>query len=141
VAHLNVVEGTLRIFSSSCRRAGFASVILFLNLGFICVAEVKDPFLVKEYPDGTKVKIRWSQIGRTLDNGATHGGPPTMRAIQPGEDNIPEADPASGAQSQKEEVVAPPVQQAVADPVPAPVGASLRWWLLQFHPKKRDLEM
>lgn len=81
-----------------------------------------DPYLVKEYPDGTKVKVRWSQIGRTLDAGATHGGPPTMRAIQPGEDNIPEVAPAPGTQSQKkEEVATPPVQQAVADPVPAPV--------------------
>ena len=124
MAHLNVVDGTLRILSSCCRRTGFASVILFLNLGFILIAEVKDPFLVKEYPDGTKVKIRWSQIGRTLDTGATHGGPPTMRAIQPGEDNIPEADPASGAQSQRDMVVAPPVQEAAADPVLAPAVSS-----------------
>ena len=124
MAHLNVVDGTLLILSSCCRRAGFASVILFLNLGFILIAEVKDPFLVKEYPDGTKVKIRWSQIGRTLDTGATHGGPPTMRAIQPGEDNIPEADPASGAQSQRDMVVAPPVQEAAADPVLAPAVSS-----------------
>ena len=100
------------------------SVLLFAGVLYAAPSVSSDPYLVKEYPDGTKVKIRWSQIGRTLDAGATHGGPPTMRAIQPGEDNIPEVAPAPGTQSQKkEEVATPPVQQAVADPVPAPVGS------------------
>ena len=98
------------------------SVLLFAGVLYAAPSVSSDPYLVKEYPDGTKVKIRWSQIGRTLDAGTTHGGPPTMRAIQPGEDNIPEVAPAPGTQSQKkEEVATPPVQQAVADPVPAPV--------------------
>ena len=79
-----------------------------------------DPYLVKEYPDGTKVKIRWSQIGRTLDAGASHGGPPTMRSIQPGEENIPEAVPASGNQPRKDEVVAPPAPKAATVPSPTP---------------------
>jgi len=97
-------------------------VLLFAGVLYAAPSVSSDPYLVKEYPDGTKVKIRWSQIGRTLDAGTTHGGPPTMRAIQPGEDNIPEVAPAPGTQSQKkEEVATPPVQQAVADPVPAPV--------------------
>ena len=97
------------------------SVLLFAGALYAAPSVSSDPYLVKEYPDGTKVKIRWSQIGRTLDAGATHGGPPTMRAIQPGEDNIPEASPAPGTQFQKGGVVAPAVQQAAADPVPAPV--------------------
>lgn len=98
------------------------SVLLFAGVLYAAPSVSSDPYLVKEYPDGTKVKIRWSQIGRTLDAGATHGGPPTMRAIQPGEDNIPEVAPLPGTQSQKkEEVATPPVQQAVADPVPASV--------------------
>jgi len=99
-------------------------MLLFAGALYAAPSVSADPYLVKEYPDGTKVKIRWSQIGRTLDAGATHGGPPTMRAIQPGEDNIPEADPASGAQSQRDKVVAPPVQEAAADPVLAPAVSS-----------------
>ena len=84
-----------------------------------------DPYLVKEYPDGTKVKVRWSQIGRTSDAGADHGGPPTMRAIQPGEDNIPEAVPAGGFRPAKEEVAATPVEDsATADSPPAPQANS-----------------
>ena len=103
-------------------RVGLVLCVLSFSGALYAAPSVSsDPYLVKEYPDGTKVKIRWSQIGRTLDAGATHGGPPTMRAIQPGEDNIPEVAPAPGTQSQKEEVVAPAVQQAAADPVPAPV--------------------
>ena len=80
-----------------------------------------DPYLVKEYPDGTKVKVRWSQIGRTIDAGASHGGSPTMRAIQPGEDNLPEAEPVGGFQPAKEDVVSAPVQESVAaEPAPVP---------------------
>ena len=56
------------------------SVLLFAGALYAAPSVSSDPYLVKEYPDGTKVKIRWSQIGRTLDAGATHGGPPTMRA-------------------------------------------------------------
>jgi hemolysin activation/secretion protein len=80
-----------------------------------------DPYLVKEYPDGTKVKVRWSQIGRTIDAGVSHGGPPTMRAIQPGEENIPEAVPVGGFQPAKQDVGSAPVQESVAaEPVPVP---------------------
>ena len=32
-----------------------------------------DPYVVKEYPDGSKVKIRWSQVGLMPDSGQGHG--------------------------------------------------------------------
>ena len=71
-------------------------VLLFSGVLYAAPSVSSDPYLVKEYPDGTKVKVRWSQIGRTIDAGVSHGGPPTMRAIQPGEENIPEAVPVGG---------------------------------------------
>ena len=112
----------VRVYWRYIIRVGLVLCVLsFSGVSYAAPSVSSDPYLVKEYPDGTKVKIRWSQIGRTLDAGVTHGGSPTMRAIQPGEDNIPELAPAPGTQSQKEEVVAPPVQEAAADPVPAPV--------------------
>lgn len=113
---------SVRVYWRCIIRVGLVLCLLSFSGALYAAPSVSsDPYLVKEYPDGTKVKIRWSQIGRTLDAGATHGGPPTMRAIQPGEDNIPEVAPAPGTQFQKEEVVAQAVQQAAADPVPAPV--------------------
>jgi len=113
---------SVRVYWRCIIRVGLVLCLLSFSGALYAAPSVSsDPYLVKEYPDGTKVKIRWSQIGRTLDAGATHGGPPTMRAIQPGEDNIPEVAPAPGTQFQKEEVVAQAVQQAAADPVSAPV--------------------
>jgi len=85
-----------------------------------------DPYLVKEYPDGTKVKIRWSQIGRTLDAGSGHGGPPAMRSLQSGEENIPEAVPTSGNQPRKDEVVNPATQKVATDPSPTPMKSEPR---------------
>ena len=102
--------------------AGVVFLVLLFSGGLYAAPSVSsDPYLVKEYPDGTKVKVRWSQIGRTIDTGVSHGGPPTMRAIQPGEDNIPEAVPVGGFQPAKEDVVSAPVQESVAaEPVPVP---------------------
>ena len=85
-----------------------------------------DPYLVKEYPDGTKVKIRWSQIGRTLDAGSGHGGPPAMRSLQSGEENIPEAVPTSGNQPRKDEVVNPATQKVATVPSPTPMKSEPR---------------
>ena len=96
-------------------------VLLFSGVLYAAPSVSSDPYLVKEYPDGTKVKVRWSQIGRTIDAGASHGGPPTMRAIQPGEDNIPEAVPVGGFQPAKQDVVSAPAQEGMAaEPVPVP---------------------
>ena len=55
-----------------------------------------DPYVVKEYPDGSKVKIRWSQVGLMPDSGQGHGGTPTIRAITKGEENLPEDNAVRG---------------------------------------------
>jgi opacity protein-like surface antigen len=39
-----------------------------------------DPMVMKIYPDGTKVVVRWSEIGKAVDNGEKHGGFPRMIA-------------------------------------------------------------
>ena len=96
-------------------------VLLFSGVLYAAPSVSSDPYLVKEYPDGTKVKVRWSQIGRTIDAGVSHGGPPTMRAIQPGEENIPEAVPVGGFQPAKQDVGSAPAPESVAaEPVPVP---------------------
>lgn len=56
-----------------------------------------DPYVVKEYPDGSKLKVRWSQVGLSPDSGQGRGGTPTIRAIAPGEDNLPEESVVRGA--------------------------------------------
>jgi opacity protein-like surface antigen len=47
-----------------------------------------DPMVMKIYPDGTKVVVRWSEIGKSVDNGEKHGGAPRIIAYDPGKDGI-----------------------------------------------------
>jgi len=47
-----------------------------------------DPMVMKIYPDGTKVVVRWSEIGKAVDNGEKHGGAPRIIAYDPGKDGI-----------------------------------------------------
>lgn len=47
-----------------------------------------DPYVMKVYPDGTKVIVRWSDIGKSVDNGEKHGGAPRIVAYDPGKDGI-----------------------------------------------------
>jgi len=37
-----------------------------------------DPYVVKIYPDGTKLIVRWSEIGKAIDHGESHGGSPKI---------------------------------------------------------------
>ena len=37
-----------------------------------------DPYVVKVYPDGTKLIVRWSEIGKAVDHGEGHGGSPKI---------------------------------------------------------------
>jgi opacity protein-like surface antigen len=47
-----------------------------------------DPMVMKIYPDGTKIVVRWSEIGKAVDNGEKHGGSPRIVAYDPGKDGI-----------------------------------------------------
>lgn len=46
------------------------------------------PYVMKIYPDGTKVVIRWSEIGNQIDNGDKHGGTPRILPFDPTKDSI-----------------------------------------------------
>ena len=47
-----------------------------------------DPLVMKVYPDGTKVVVRWSEIGKQFDNGERFGGAPRIVAYDPAKDGI-----------------------------------------------------
>jgi opacity protein-like surface antigen len=54
--------------------------------------------VMKIYPDGTKIVVRWSEIGKAVDNGEKHGGAPRIIAYDPGKDGIvPIGQPAATA--------------------------------------------
>lgn len=47
-----------------------------------------DPYVMKVYPDGTKVIVRWSDIGKSVDNGEKFGGSPRIVAYDPVKDGV-----------------------------------------------------
>ena len=47
-----------------------------------------DPLVMKVYPDGTKVILRWSEVGKSFDNGTAHGGAPKIMAYDPAKDGV-----------------------------------------------------
>ena len=72
----------------------YITVILALTAPMVVLAQqsvttsTNDPMVMKIYPDGTKVVLRWSEIGKAVDNGEKHGGSPRIIAYDPGKDGI-----------------------------------------------------
>jgi len=69
--------------------AATLGVLCWLSLG-VAQAETtpSDPLVMKVYPDGTKVVIRWSEVGKQVDNGEKYGGAPRIVAYDPAKDGI-----------------------------------------------------
>ena len=76
------------------KQVKYITVILALLAPSVGLAEpavttsTNDPMVMKIYPDGTKVVVRWSEIGKAVDNGEKHGGAPRIIAYDPGKDGI-----------------------------------------------------
>ena len=80
------------------------TVILALAAQTLALAEqsvamsTNDPMVMKIYPDGTQIIVRWSEIGKAVDNGEKHGGAPRIIAYEPGKGGIvPIGQPAATA--------------------------------------------
>lgn len=82
---------------------GLIGIILWLGVGFVSAEPLPaalqdDPMVMKIYPDGTKVVVRWSDVGKQLDNGEKYGGAPRIVAYDPAKDGIvPISEPSSRA--------------------------------------------
>ena len=55
---------------------GFFDPLVFAQQNI--VNSPNDPLVVKIYPDGTKLIVRWSEIGKAIDHGESHGGSPKI---------------------------------------------------------------
>jgi opacity protein-like surface antigen len=72
----------------------YITVFLAFTAPLVALAEpavttsTNDPMVMKIYPDGTKIVVRWSEIGKAIDNGEKHGGAPRIVAYDPGKDGI-----------------------------------------------------
>ncbi len=115
------------------------TILILTALSLVSVVAVEnapttspnDPYVMKIYPDGTKVVLRWSEIGKAVDNGEKHGGSPRIIAYDPGKEgiipigqptaakstNAPAASPLPSASS----VVAPETSKSV-NVTPSPMS-------------------
>jgi hypothetical protein len=82
----------------------YINVILAFTGPLVALAEpavttsTNDPMVMKIYPDGTKIVVRWSEIGKAVDSGEKHGGAPRIIAYDPGKEGIvPIGQPATTA--------------------------------------------
>lgn len=42
-----------------------------------------EPLVMKVYPDGTQLILKWNEVGQKYDDGAAHGGPPRIVPYRP----------------------------------------------------------
>ena len=92
------------------KQVKYITVILALLAPAVGLAEpavttsTNDPMVMKIYPDGTKVVVRWSELGKAVDNGEKHGGAPRIIAYDPGKDGIVPIGQTTSAQPANEPV-------------------------------------
>ena len=108
----------------------YISVILAFTAPLVASAEpavttsANDPMVMKIYPDGTKIVVRWSEIGKAVDNGEKHGGAPRIIAYDPGKDGIvPIGQPAAtSTAAQSPSAPLPSASSVVMTESPSTVG-------------------
>ena len=108
----------------------YITVILAFTAPLVALAEpavttsTNDPMVMKIYPDGTKIVVRWSEIGKAVDNGEKHGGAPRIIAYDPGKDGIvPIGQPAAtSTAAQSSSAPLPSASSVVMTESPSTVG-------------------
>jgi len=79
-----------------------------------------DPLVMKVYPDGTKVVLRWSEVGKQVDNGEKFGGAPRIVAYDPAKDGIvPIGEAAAKAETSANSSAVPPSSSVISPDQPA----------------------
>ena len=79
-----------------------------------------DPLVMKVYPDGTKVVLRWSEVGKQVDNGEKYGGAPRIVAYDPAKDGIvPIGEPAAKTDASASSSTVSPSSSVISPDQPA----------------------
>ena len=79
-----------------------------------------DPLVMKIYPDGTKLVVRWSEVGKQIDNGDKYGGAPRIVAYDPAKDGIvPIGEPGPKSEVAPSPSAVPPSSAVVSPEQPA----------------------
>ena len=101
--------------------AATLAILCWISLG-VAQAETtpSDPLVMKVYPDGTKVVLRWSEMGKQLDNGEKFGGAPRIVAYDPAKDGIvPIGEPSQKTASTAAPAAVPSSSSVVSPDQPA----------------------
>ena len=79
-----------------------------------------DPLVMKVYPDGTKVILRWSEVGKGVDNGEKFGGAPRIVAYDPAKDGIvPIGEPSAKTETVATNAAVPSSSSVISPEQPA----------------------
>jgi len=101
--------------------AATLAILCWITLG-VAQAETtpSDPLVMKVYPDGTKVVLRWSEVGKQVDNGEKYGGAPKIVAYDPAKDGIvPIGEPSQKTESNATPGAIPSSSSVVSPDQPA----------------------
>lgn len=86
ILELERAYGLSRLIVRNCVKVLFFFSLL-QPLG-LTGAQPNDPLVMKIYPDGTKVVLPWSQVGKATDMGEKHGGSPRIEPYDPAKEGI-----------------------------------------------------
>jgi opacity protein-like surface antigen len=97
--------------------AAVLGVLCWMTLGVAHAQSTQsDPMVMKVYPDGTKLVLRWSEVGKQVDNGEKYGGAPKIVAYDPAKDGIvPIGEPATASTN----AALPPSSSVISPQQPA----------------------
>ena len=101
---------------------GLIGILLFVGISAVQAEEsatssTNDPLVMKIYPDGTKAIVRWSEIGKAVDNGEKFGGAPRIVAYDPAKDGVvPIGEPSKQPQTASTNAVPSASMNSVVTP-------------------------
>jgi opacity protein-like surface antigen len=101
--------------------AAVLGVLCWMTLGVAHAQSTQsDPMVMKVYPDGTKVVLRWSEVGKQVDNGEKYGGAPKIVAYDPAKDGIvPIGEPSKKTETAATNAPVPASSSVVSPEQPA----------------------
>jgi len=114
------------------RRAMIMLFVFLVGAGLLARAGAESSdngtlYAIKEYPDGTRYKVKWEDIGKSIEEANRHGGPPRFRAPRQGElEKLPEngnqTTPAQKPPTPTTKVILEQEAVLPAKPAPPPPG-------------------
>ncbi len=101
--------------------AAVLGILCWMTLGEAHAQSTQsDPMVMKVYPDGTKVVLRWSEVGKQVDNGEKYGGAPRIVAYDPAKDGIvPIGEPSPKSETASTNAAVPPSSSVISPDQPA----------------------